>query len=1026
MFVHLHVHSDYSLLHSCITMDRLAERAAEYHMGSIALTDINTTGGFVSFYRTCRSKGIQPIFGLELSVRQDHDEPIRLVLLAENHAGYQNLLLLSSIEPPVSWETLASHRKGLIATTGSTQQGLFRQAVSDGRTAMKELHRRGLRLFGASHWYVQLELDTEAKKNRSRRVYDALKEESVNWVAAQEGCVLEDGEMDALACMRALDKGTLAEEAAPEQRPLLDPASMERLFAELPSAVENTVAIASRCRVDIDMESAKLPNADADLSLYDAAIQQLTQRGEILEEESERRLAYECGIIDSMGFADYFFIVADIVRFAKEQDIPVGPGRGSAAGSFTAYALGITEINPLEHGLMFERFLNPNRKELPDIDLDFCAERREEILAYLLQRYGYEYTAQIGSYGTFGVRAALRDAARTLQTPDSLLQRCLQAATEERNEPDWKQLQTTLPEAAALLRTAAGLYGRKRSLGVHAAGVILGREPLIRWTGIRTDNRGHRVTQMDMDSVQALGLLKIDILALRTLTLLREAESMIQRRQRSFRLAAVDAHSPEAYKLLAAGDSPGIFQLESRLFQDLLQELQPRSLQDLSALLAIGRPGPLQFAQSLARRRRGEEEPASAHPRLEPILKETQGILLYQEQVMQAVHDIGQLPLADADELRKALSKKQRHVLQRFQDAFVQGAGQLGIPSAQAQHLFREIQRFGGYAFNKSHSTSYAWISYQCAYLKAHYPAEFFASLLHHGDSQRQRRYLLNAMENGVAILPPDIRYAQASCCPEGRGIRVGIAFPRGLNTHTARQIMEWRDSKPAMMTLAALASTSGVTAETIAALIKTGALDFLGSRSQLWKEAQNMGMTMSPSHPSCGHWAQWEKELLGVYLSCHPVEPWLPILQTVAEGFECCAAGEICQLEPADGVPREGLLQTTDGVVRFQIASWPKPLHTGQLAAVLGTRHGREMRAQWILPLTTWYVLSPDPTQFDTTAAVLKRHSGTHPVLLALGQGTLQLAAPELWVNGSGQFHDELLQLGAAVEEISPTTPGG
>ncbi len=1026
MFVHLHVHSDYSLLHSCISISELTRTAAAAGIESLALVDIDTMAGAVEFHTACEAAGVRPIFGLELSVQ--HESCVRrLVLLAETSVGYRNLLWLASQEGPVTMEDLQQAKSGLIALTGSCWAGWFSDCQEPWDEAgVVRLYRAGLDLFGCHHWYVQVEVDSEEKRHASQRLLQTLEPVGAQFTGAQEGCLLHAHQEIALHCMQQLQTtagstvSNTDERLGRSWRPLAKPSLLTERLAPFAHAASSTEEIAARCQVTLTLERTQLPTVESHCSLLEAAKAGLRQRSPLINEEHAVRLQREYDIITEMGFTQYFFIVADIVRFAREQGIPVGPGRGSAAGSLTAYALGITDVNPLDYGLMFERFLNPNRVSPPDIDLDFCAQRRDEVVQYVLHHYGRSYAAQIGTYGTFGIRAALRDAAKVLDVPETILHRCLELGTSSDEAPPWDIMLRRVPEAESLIRAARGLYGRKRSLSIHAAGIVVAKEPLLHYTSLRYHDGGYGVTHMDMDSLQKLGLLKIDILGLRTLTLLHYAEALIRSDHDSFQLNALDLDDSDTYDYICRADTFGIFQLESALFQDVIGQLEPRSFADLIALLAVGRPGPLQFVPALSRRRRGEEIAEPVHPLLAPVVAETHGLMLYQEQVMQAAHVIGGLSLAAADELRAAMSKKQPQLIQQFRQTFVQGAATQGMSVQEAQTLFAHMERFGGYAFNKSHSASYARISFQCAYLKQHYPAAFFAALLHRGDHRNARRVLVNALQNNVEVLPPDLAHCAVESRPGApRQLRLGLSLVKGLNKPLLAKL-EQAIANGGSPDLQALMDRWAIPQDTIIRLLKAGALDYLGERSALWQTLQQLTQQPASPVPTAAQWAQWEHELFGIHVVYHPASDWSDYLEPFRNGFDRVEAGRVLQLDQRRG-SWQGCLHTPHGAVTFHCSQRPPQMNVDDFWALLGSEQQGILVVETCLPLTRWLLVSPTAEQVNRAASLVQEHSGALPVILALDDTILHLADRSLWADGSAQLLQALTAERIAHRMVAP-----
>lgn len=943
MSVQLYTHSEYSLLESVLSVENLVAACHRLGYRALALTDHNSTAGHWELDRCCQKAGLKPIFGVELDLAVPGTEgPCQVTLLALDNMGYRNLLRLASFSLPLTPADLLQYKEGVALLEGGTSGGLTRLLAGGKVQACLELYRWYLANF-AENFYLRHELGQDLT------LFEAFPE--AEFVLSQDVRYLQESSRAALEVLGSLRGG----EVKVPSHPLLSWDELIGKFKGPRKVLETTLKLAERCRAELP-RAQDLPAPSGSPPLEDLAWQGARRRFGELRLEVEQRLKYELQVITELGYANYFLIVADLVRFAKGAGIPVGPGRGSAAGSLTAYVLGITEVNPLEWGLLFERFLNPERASKPDIDLDFCYERRGEVLAYLAERYGREYAAQIGTYGTFGAKAAAQEVERVLGRS------CPQLTAE--------------------------IQGLKRHRSTHAAGVVLSHQPIQNVSAVYQQGE-LPVTHLDMYALEDLGVLKIDLLGLRTLTLLRRMEEEVQKVEPEFSLAELPLADPQTFELLGQGRSLGLFQLESALFQDLLRRLKPRTFQDLVALLALGRPGPLKMFPEYLRRRDDPQRITYLHPVLEEILAETYGLILYQEQVMAIAHRLAGFSLGQADLLRRALAKGED--LGRWRARFLAGAQGQGLSAKEAGQLFEQIARFSGYAFNKAHSVSYALITWRAAYLKSHYPAQFFTVLLSEGGSRHERgAYLREAQSLGVQVLCPSVLYSQVETTLEGNSLRLGLSATRRIIPHKVQAVLEAR-KRGSWTSLAQLQRAAGLDGQTLETLILAGALDDLGERSQ-----HLLQLGLAPRTPL--ELLEEEKELLGAYISGHPCDPFQTFADRIRGEWDA-AVGEILEIKEA-GRFRQGLLDSPRGTVPFQAEA--RGLVPGRRIALFGRLEGGLLQGEWLLPLGPMLLITPRLEDLPVIKDILEGENGSKPTLL-LFQEAYQLLPPPFWV-GDGQ----------------------
>jgi DNA polymerase III subunit alpha len=853
-FIHLHVHSAYSLLEGALPVKALAKLAAADGQPALAITDRNNLFGALEFSEALAAEGIQPIIGcsLNLAFPLSGDETSRpgvrtpshhgsIVVLAKDADGYANLMRLSSQAfldhagegaPHITFAALQQSAGGLIAFSGGPD-GPADKAYVAGNAPIAETRLSELSALFGDRFYVEIQrhgLPREriAEPQLLRWAYD----HGVPLVATNEAYFPKRDAFEAHDALLCIADGRYV--AEDDRRRLssnhcLKPqAEMTALFADLPEAIENTIEIAKRCAFRPTSRKPILPQfvphakdaaeaearelraqAEAGLSCRLAAIPEHLRAAS--EEDYRNRLAFELDVIIRMKFPGYFLIVADFIQWAKGQGIPVGPGRGSGAGSVVAWALTITDLDPIRFGLLFERFLNPERVSMPDFDIDFCQDRRDEVIAYVREKYGADRVAQIITFGKLQARAVLRDVGRVLQMPYGQVDRlCKMVPNNPANpvtlaqaiegEPQLQQARDREPIVAQLLDTAQKLEGLYRHASTHAAGVVIGDRPLVDLVPLYRDARSEMlVTQFNMKWVEQAGLVKFDFLGLKTLTVLQKASALLEKAGRPLDLSLLPLDDPATYELLAKGDTAGVFQLESTGMREALRKLKPDRFGDIIAMVALYRPGPMDNIETYVNRKHGIETPDYLHPLAQGILEETYGVIIYQEQVMQLAQVLSGYSLGEADLLRRAMGKKIKAEMDAQGARFVKGALEKGIPDARARYIFELVAKFAGYGFNKSHAAAYALIAYHTAYLKANHPQEFIAAsmTLDMGNTDKLYSFTREAKRRGIAILPPSINKSAVEFEPEDGGIRYALAALKNMGQSAAQHVVDERGQTP-------------------------------------------------------------------------------------------------------------------------------------------------------------------------------------------------------------------------------------
>lgn len=960
-FVHLHLHTEYSLLDGACSVRKLMPRLKELGMDACAVTDHGSMFGAVEFCNAAKKAEIKPIVGCEVYValngRQsrnpgEDDDPYHLILLAADKTGYRNLAQLSSLgytegfyyKPRVDLETLSQHSNGIIALSACLAGEIPRKLLDRNLKAAEEATLRYADIFGRDSFYLEVQSNSIPEQEMVNRALVQLASRTgLRLVATNDAHYIrrEDARFhDVLLCIQT---------ATTVQNPnrmrfqgnefyVKSADEMYRQFSEIPQAVRETADIADRCNFSIDTGRRTTPRFSVPEGYTEATyLRHLAysgakrRYGEEPDREVCERLEYELGSIEQMGYSGYFLIVHDYVEFAKGSGIHVGPGRGSAAGSLVAYCLGITNIDPLKYGLLFERLLNPERVSMPDIDIDFCWVRRGEVMDYLKRRYGSEHFAQIITFGTMAARAAIRDVGRALGMPYADVDKIAKLIPMEKDMDLSKAVQT-VPElhsmAASdarikeLLSIAESVEGMPRHASVHAAGVVITDEPITDVVPLYKSSDGTVTTQFEMGALEQLGLLKMDILGLKTLTVIGDTVEMLEKRRGiKIDMDRIPLDDQAVFEMLAKGDSEAVFQVESAMFKRLLSDVKPTCVEDIMALVALGRPGPITMAPDFAQGKRNPEAVKYLHPCMKEILKETYGVMLYQEQVMKVASVFAGFSLGEADILRRAMGKKKPEEMEAMHKRFMDGAKAEGMDEKLADQVYRLIERFAGYGFNASHSAAYGLITYQTAYLKHYYMPEFMAATLTSvvDNSDRVAAYMDYCRNKGVKIMPPDVNLSERYFTADGGAIAIGLAAVKNVGLNAADFIVAERNTRGKYKSLADFCDridTSMVNRKAVESLLQAGAFDSFGSRKaqlsvvgsilatsvsrnrgrgdgqssffDLFKDPEEFGARQDKL-PDVGEFTKkemldMEKEMLNMYVSGHPLETIWSKLQSLVK----------------------------------------------------------------------------------------------------------------------------------------------
>lgn len=884
-FAHLHTHTAFSLLDGEGTIKKILNRAKELGQTSMAITDHGCMFGVIDFYEYAKSIGIKPILGCEVYVaaRSRHDKTheldsasSHLILLAKNNIGYKNLMNIVSIgyvegfyyKPRIDMEVLRQNSEGIIALSACMIGVLSKKILNGNYEEAKQSALEFIDIFGKENYFIEIQdHGIFEQKMLNRELVRLARELDLGIVATNDIHYVsrEDAEFqDILMCIQmgktVNDEGRM--KMSTQEMFVKSEAEMTELFSYIPEAIENTQKIADMCDVDIEFGKLHLPKFDLPQGytspqyLRELCFKGFEKRYPDTDQSMTERLEYELKTIEEMGYVDYFLIVWDFIHFARKNGIMVGPGRGSAAGSIVSYCLEITNIDPIKYELIFERFLNPERVTMPDIDIDFCYERRGEVIDYVIQKYGSDKVAQIVTFGTMAAKLAIRDTGRALDMPYSFvdsvakqipneLNITIERALEENNQ--LKAMYETDPQVKRLIDVSSEFEGLPRHTSTHAAGVVITREPVQTYVPL-SRNEDVITTQFTMTTIERLGLLKMDFLGLRTLTVIRDAVENIKLTHGiDIDMDSVDMSDPETYKMISNGDTDGVFQLESGGMKEFMKELKPSTIEDIIAGISLYRPGPMDsIPQYIANKNSGKIQ--YKHPLLEPILNVTYGCIVYQEQVMQIVRELGGYSLGRADLVRRAMSKKKTEVMEQERKNFVygvksengeievEGAIARGIDEKTAITIFDEMMDFAKYAFNKSHAAAYAFVSYQTAWLKCHYPTEFYAAVLTSvlGNSTKITKYITSAKKQGINLLPPDINKSYSSFVPDGKDIRFGLAAIKNVGSAFIDDMSEERNKNGLFTSFKEFCqrmSDKKLNKRLVESMIKSGVFDSLNIR---------------------------------------------------------------------------------------------------------------------------------------------------------------------------------------------------
>lgn len=973
-FTHLHLHTGYSLLDGSSKIPELVKRVKELGMDACAITDHGVMYGVIEFYKACKAEGIKPIIGCEVYVapgsrfekgkEKSAERYNHLILLAENDTGHKNLMKLVSrgftegfyYKPRVDYELLSEYHEGIIASSACLA-GIVPTKLRNGDyEGAKEEAMRLKDIFGENNFFLELQdHGLSEQKFVNQGLMRISSETGIPLVATNDCHYLykEDAEAhDVLICIQTqknvYDEDRMKYEGG--QFYVKSPEEMEEVFHYIPEAIHNTEEIARRCNVEIEFGKYHLPQYPVPAGYTSLSyLNKLCEDGfkkryeganEATEAMLRERLKYETDTITSMGFVDYFLIVWDYINFAKENHIAVGPGRGSAAGSIVAYCLGITGVDPIRYNLLFERFLNPERVTMPDIDVDFCVLRRQEVIDYVTEKYGREKVVQIVTFGTMAAKMVIRDVGRALDLPYSFCDKVAKMIPNELKmniekalliNPDLKRLYDEDEEAKKLIDLSRRLEGLPRHTSIHAAGVVISKREVDRYVPVSTSSDGAVTTQYTMETIEQLGLLKMDFLGLRNLTVIEKAVELVNRNRKKegrdeLDIEKIDMEDENIYLMISEGRTEGVFQLESPGMTSFMKKLRPDNIEDIIAGISLYRPGPMDFIDDYINGKRNAAAIEYDCEELVPILKSTYGCIVYQEQVMQIVRDLAGYSYGQSDLLRRAMSKKKDSVMKEERKNFVYGDESKGIPGCVANGVSEQVANkiydkmidFAKYAFNRSHAAAYAFITYQTAYLKYYYPKEYMAALLTSvmSNTGKVSEYILSGKEMGIAILPPDVNEGEGNFTAASGGIRYGMSAIKGLGENVTDAIVRDREERGPYKSLTDLIErlAGSINKKGLEALIKSGALDGLsGSRRE--KMAVYEQVLDSISHekhskmagqlslfdiapkddlsalevkmPELGEFdaetkLAFEKEMLGVYLSGHPLESYQDMLKSV------------------------------------------------------------------------------------------------------------------------------------------------
>ena len=1011
-FTHLHVHTEYSLLDGSSKIKEITSRAKELGMKSLAITDHGVMYGVIDFYKAAKEVGIKPILGCEVYVapgsrfdKQPGESESRyyhLVLLAENNTGYKNLMKIVSrgftegfyYKPRVDYEVLEQFHEGIIALSaclaGEVQRYLARGMYEAGCEAAKRYEG----IFGKGNFFLELQdhgipeqkyVNPQLIRMSQELGIDLVCTNDVHYTYAQDADA-----HDILLCIQTGKKVTDENRMRYDggQYYLKSPEEMAELFPYVPQALENTCKIAERCNVEIEFGVTKVPHFevpqgfDSWTYLNHLCNEGMKRRYPDADEEKKKRLEYELSVIHKMGYVDYFLIVWDYINYAKTHGIAVGPGRGSAAGSIVSYCLGITDIDPIKYSLIFERFLNPERVSMPDIDVDFCYERRQEVIDYVVEKYGKDCVVQIVTFGTMAARAVIKDVGRVLDLPYAMVDNIAKMVPREigitidkaiQENPDLRNAYENDAQVHDLIDKSKRLEGLPRHASMHAAGVLISQKAVDEYVPVATGADGAVVAQFVMTTLEELGLLKMDFLGLRTLTVIQDAEKLARKKNPEFSIDNINYEDKNVYDMISTGKCEGIFQLESAGMKNFMKELKPQSIEDLIAGISLYRPGPMDFIPQYIKGKNNPGDITYDCPMLEPILKPTYGCIVYQEQVMQIVRDLAGYSLGRSDLVRRAMSKKKTSVMEKERQNFIYGNPEENVPGCisngidekTANKIYDDMIDFAKYAFNKSHAACYAVVAYQTAYLKTYYPVEFMAALMTSvvDNTDKVAGYIYACRQMNIQMLPPDVNTSDMEFSVEDNAIRFGLSAVKSLGRPTIKAIIDERNKSrfTSMQDFISRLYTD-LNKRTLENLIKSGAFDTFGNnRRQMMsvyarmldneakqgKDAISGQMSLFDlvdeseksqfeiKMPDVSEYTKedilaFEKEVLGVYVSGHPLDEyaamWKKHISAMSTDFE---------LDDETGEPKVKVdsKATIGGMI---MAKSVKPTKTGQLMAYL------------------------------------------------------------------------------------------
>ena len=984
-FVHLHNHTHYSLLDGACKISELVNAAEADNMDAVAITDHGNMFGVIPFYQKMNSAGIKPIIGIEAYMapqqvsradagfaHKSENRSYHLILLAKNLAGYKNLMRLSSYaytegfyyKPRMNKEVLTTYSEGLICMSSCIQGEIPFKIIRGDYEGARESALFYRDLFKDDFYLEIQDHGIDEERIAMRGLMELSKELSIPVVATNDTHYLREDDAKAEDILLCIQTGKDYDDPkrmrfSSDQNYFKTRAEMKELFMDIPEALSITGEIAEKCELTLDLGKNHLPNfsvpeSEGGISLEDYFVkkcwQGLKNRYDEITPELEERLTYELSIIRDMGFTGYFLIVMDFIEFAKSKDIPVGPGRGSAAGSLVAYVLNITNIDPMKYGLIFERFLNPERVSMPDIDIDFCYERREEIIEYVRHKYGEENVTQIITFGRMNARAVIRDVGRVLKIPYGEVDKIAKlipaqpgTTLRETHEKvkEFREICEKTEIHRQLYENSLVLEGLARHASTHAAGVVITPDELTNYVPLYKSSHGDVTTQYEMTSLDEVGVLKMDFLGLRTLTVIDHAVKDLARRGIHIHIDDIPLDDPETFGVFTRGDTIGIFQFESGGMREYLRKLKPTVIEDIIAMNALYRPGPMNMIEDFIAYKHGKKKVTYFHPSVEPVLKETYGVIIYHEQVIKIANIIGGFSLGQGDVLRKAMGKKKKDLMAEMKALFIQGAKEKHNISAQeADGIFALIEEFAGYGFNKSHATCYSVVAYQTAYLKAHYPREFMAANLtsEMGNSLRIVTLINECSRIGIDILPPDVNKSFYQFTVEEESIRFGLGAIKNVGKGAIESIVEEREKSGVFKTIFQFCQKVNLrlnNKKVLESLVQSGAMDcFEGTRSQKYAMLPGLlsmaqahqqdelkgqtsifggpdeSMNMEPELPQVPPWQKddllrREKELLGVYMSGHPLMKFKDDVSAIARP----EIGNIGQKKSGDNVRVCGII---------------------------------------------------------------------------------------------------------------------